>query len=335
MSSNSGKNSVAEGAVPMKKNKEEKHNHESLTLPQLCGAVISMKVAYEDVAELIENRTYALCVKGQCDSAMSNLEQLTDFFETMPGKNEENCRDLADIYILIGEVNQYVNNYTVSIEWFKKASVVFDRYAVPFHNLATSFIALGDIPSAVKSLEQEIALEPGNYFSRLRLADLYEQLGEPEKEEECLKKLLSRNPENIQALHKLIMHYEEQRPRVDIELLRKRLIGIKKNFNEIEMVIKTYHLCQDELLGEALDFLDARTAENPAMTVLHLLKAFVFGEMHQFARKRKELTEFKQQCHGKLEYMKSKLDEFGHIFGKNAVVRLGKILAVSNPNFAA
>jgi tetratricopeptide (TPR) repeat protein len=312
--------------------KDDREQNESLTLSQLCNAVISMNVAYEDVAEFMENRAYAMCIEGKCDSAVKNLQAMTDFFETMTDKNEENCRDLADIYILIGELNQYVNNYKESIEWFRKASVVFDRYAVPYHNLATSFVALGDFPSAIKSLEQEIVLEPGNYFSRLRLADLYEQQGDSEKEEECLKQLLSRNPENVQALHKLIMHYKEQRPRVDIELLRKRLIGIKKSFNEIEMVIKTYHLCQDELLGEALDFLDARITENPAMTVLHLLKAFVFGEMHQFARKKKELTEFKQQCHGKTEYMKNKLEEFEHIFGKQAVVRLGKILAVSNPH---
>jgi tetratricopeptide (TPR) repeat protein len=322
-------------AIKTKKRKlkqKQQEKHEGLTLSQLCTALVRMEVAFEDVAEFVENRTYALCVKGKCDSAISKLEALTEFFETMPDKNEENCRDLADIYILIGEVNQYINNFKESIEWFRKAAVVFDRYAVPYHNLATSFIALGDLEGAVKSLEQEIALEPGNYFSRLRLADLFEQLGESEKEEECLKQLLSRHPENIQALHKLIVHYEKQRPAVDIELLRKRLIAIKRNFNEIEMVIKTYHLCQDELFGKALDFLDQRKEENPAMTVLHLLRAFVFGEMHQFARKRKELTEFKQQCHGKMEYMKNKLDEFEHIFGKHAVVRLGKILAVSNPH---
>jgi tetratricopeptide (TPR) repeat protein len=316
----------------MGKKKDKQDSFEELTLSQLCDYVTSLTFAYEDVSEFMENRTYALCVKGKCDTAIGKLREVAGFFESMQNKNEENCRDLADIYILIGEVCQYVNDYKESVDWFRKASVVFDRYAVPYHNLATSFIALGDIRSAIKSLEQEIAIEPGNYFSHLRLADLYEQQGEPEKEEECLKHLLTRNPENIQALHKLIMHYKEQRPRVDIELLRKRLIGIRKNLNEIEMVIKTYHLCQDEMLGDALSFLDGRIAENPAMTVLHLLKAFVFGEMHQFARKRKELTEFKQQCHGKMEYMRNKLEEFEHIFGKKAVTRLGKILAVSNPN---
>jgi len=47
----------------------------------------------------------------------------------------------------------------------------------PTHNLATAFIELGDNASAIRSLEQEISLEPGNYFSALRLADLYETAG--------------------------------------------------------------------------------------------------------------------------------------------------------------
>ena len=80
-------------------------------------------------------------------------------------KNDENSRDLADVYILIGEICQYVNKFRESVEWFKKAAVVADRYAVPFHNLPAAYMELGDRESAVRSLEQEIFLEPGNYFS--------------------------------------------------------------------------------------------------------------------------------------------------------------------------
>jgi tetratricopeptide (TPR) repeat protein len=165
-------------AVIAKKAKK-KAAHERLTLSQLCDRVTSMAVPFEDVAEFLENSTYELCVDGKCKSAIQQLSRVTSFFETMENKNEENCRDLADTYILIGEVNQYVGAFKESIEWFKKAAVVFDRYAMPFHNLATSYLELGDTKNAVKSLEQEIALEPGNYFSCLRLADLYEQPGKP------------------------------------------------------------------------------------------------------------------------------------------------------------
>jgi tetratricopeptide (TPR) repeat protein len=305
---------------------------ESLELAGLCEAVSSMKVPFEDVSALIEDRTYSQCVNGSCDEPLADIKKLAHFFEIMEYKNEENCRDLADIYILIGEVDQYVGKYKDSIDWFKKAAVVFDRYAVPYHNLATSYHELGDIKSAIKSLEQEIGLEPGNYFSYLKLADLYEQQGENEKEEKCLNDLLVRNPENIQALHKLLVHYEKKQPLIEVELLRKRLLAIQKTFSELEIVIRTYHFCREEKYSQALDFLTSRIQESPAMTILYLLKAFVFGELHQFSRKRRELTEFKVHCLGKKEFMKSKLDEFEHVFGKKAVNRLGKILVLSNPN---
>jgi hypothetical protein len=68
------------------------------------------------------------------------------------------------------------------------------------------------------------------------------------------------------------------------------------------------------------------------MTILYLLKAYVLGQIHQFSKKRRLLSEFKQHCQGKAEYMKNKLDEFEHIFGKKAVSRLGKILVLTNAN---
>ncbi len=312
-----------------------KTDYESLSLPDLCGRVMALSVPFEDVSEFLENRTYALCVDGKFESAVKQLEKVADFFETMESKNEENCRDLADIYILIGEVNQYVGEFKESIEWFKKASVVFDRYAMPFHNLATSYMELGDVKNAIKSLEQEIVLEPGNYFSWLRLADLYEQQGEFKKEEECLENLLSRNPDNVQALNMLITHYENQKARVDVKLLRRRLIAIDKKFNEIEMVIRVYHLCREEQFDNAIRFLEEKLKEYPAMSMLHLLKAHVLGQLHHFAKKRLELSDFKRHCQGKTEFIKNKLDEFEHVFGKKAVARLGKILVVSNANVVA
>jgi tetratricopeptide (TPR) repeat protein len=205
---------------------------------------------------------------------------------------------------------------------------------MPYHNLATSYIELGDVAGAIKSLEQEIELEPGNYFSRLKLADLYEQQGKYAEVEESLKKLLSRDPENIQALHKLISHYENRLPHVDAELMRKRLISIDKTYNEIEIVIKVFHLCVEKMYGDALDFITEMIKNSPAMTMLYLLKAHVLGQLHQFSQKRKQLIEFKKNCHGKNEYMKNKLEEFEHIFGKKSAARLGKILVVTNPNMS-
>jgi hypothetical protein len=65
------------------------------------------------------------------------------------------------------------------------------------------------------------------------------------------------------------------------------------------------------------------------MSMLHLLKAHVLGETHQFAMKRRELIEFKKNCFGKMKFMENKLEEFEHVFGEKAVSRLEKILLIS------
>ncbi|MGB7569995.1 MAG: hypothetical protein WBM07_19175 [Chitinivibrionales bacterium] len=318
----------------MKKTNASNQRLENCSLSQLCSLISGYRVAFEDVADFIENKTYAFCTNGHYGLAVIELTKLARFFEEMPDKNDENCRDLADVYILIGEICQYVNKFKESIEWFSKAAIVADRYAVPYHNLATAYIELGDDASAIRSLEQEIVLEPGNYFSALRLADLYEQQGFNEKAETCLEKILERNPENIKALHKLITHYEEKHPEAGVELLRRRLLGIRKEFNEMEIVIRTFHLCKESRFAEALEFIAGEFKKSPAMSMLHLLKAHVLGETHQFSLKRRELIEFKKTCFGKMKFIENKLEEFKHIFGDKAVSRLEKILMISRVHSA-
>lgn len=315
----------------MPRKKKTGINPESCTLAELGGLVVEYVVPFEDIAEYIENKAYAACMNGMFSGALAELSKLAEFFEKMSDKNEENCRDLADIYILIGEMNQYVNQFKESIPWFKKAAVVFDRYALPYHDLAASYMELKDTANAIRSLEQEVSLEPGNYFSILQLIDLYEILGQFEKVEEWLKNILERNPDNIKALHRLITFYEEKHPDVDVALLRRRLLAINRVFNEFETVIRAYHLCRENRFTEAMDFLNVMMLEAPTVTMFHLLKAFVFGEMHQFAKKRVELSEFKKNCYGKVIFMENKLEEFEHVFGKKAVARLGKTFTISHP----
>jgi tetratricopeptide (TPR) repeat protein len=316
----------------MNKYKKQEQKLEECPLSELCSMISRYEVPFEDVADFVENKTYAFCTNGHYDLAVLELTKLAHFFEQMPEKNDENCRDLADVYILIGEICQYVNKFRESIEWFNKAAIVADRYAVPYHSLATAFIELGDNTNAVRSLEQEISLEPGNYFSALRLADLYEQQGYNEKAELCLEKILERNPENIKALHKLITHYEEKHPEADVKLLRRRLLAITKEFNEMEIVIRTFHLCKESRFADALKFLAGEFKKSPAMSMLHLLKAHVLGETRQFALKRRELIEFKKNCFGKMKFIENKLEEFKHVFGEPAVGRLEKILMISRVN---
>jgi tetratricopeptide (TPR) repeat protein len=316
------------GDMSRRKNKNEM-NPESCSLSELCALVADYIVPFEDVAEIIENKTYASCMNGGFSETFGELSHLAAFFEKMSEKNEENCRDLADVYILIGEMHQYVDKFQESIPWFNKAAIVFDRSAQPYHDLATSYIRLKDTANAIRSLEQETALEPGNYFSIFRLVDLYEQQGQFDKVENSIERVLERDPDNLRALHRLIVYYEEKHPDVDVALMRRRLLAIDKDFSEIETLIRVHHLCRGNRISDAMDFISAIIGKTPTNSMFHLLKAYLFGEMHQFSRKRIELFEFKKLCFGKMKFMENKLEEFEHIFGKKATAHLEKALMIS------
>jgi tetratricopeptide (TPR) repeat protein len=311
----------------MTKKRRENISFENCSLPELCGFVKEYEVPFEDVADFIEDRIYAECSDENCIESIKELLGLSSFFENMFDKNEENCRDLADVYIMTGELYQYIHKFQESIAWFRKAAIVSERYALPYHSLAIAYRETGDRANAIKCLEQEIKLEPGNYFSVLVLVDLYEQSGDFDKAEDCLRMILERNPDNMRALHKLISYYETRHPELDVEFMRRRLLAVNRNFNELEIAIRTYHLCMEKRYADALSFL---SEHNQHASMQNLLKAHVYGELKQFSKKKKELTEFRVNCLGKVKFMENKIDEFDQIFGKKAVASIEKILMISH-----
>ncbi|MBN1306675.1 MAG: tetratricopeptide repeat protein [Chitinispirillaceae bacterium] len=296
------------------------------TLSRLCDIVVGSKQPYEDVAEQIEDRAYELCEAGDLDNIVLQLGRLADFFEHFIDKNEEQCRDLADVYLLIGQIHQYAGRFAESVSWFVRSAVVDDRYDAPFHSMAASYSQLHEYDNAIKSLEQEIVLAPGNYYSYLLLADLYESEGRDDDAEKCLKRLLERDPENIQGLHRIIRHYELTAPSIDTTLMQRRLLGVNKQFNRTEAVIRCYYLCREGRHDDVIDFLEKRRREADGGMVASLIKAYVYGEMHQYSRRRQVLVEFKLQHHARSEAISAKLKEFGAVFGDRASASLQRQL---------
>jgi tetratricopeptide (TPR) repeat protein len=264
---------------------------------------------------------------------MKKILRIADFFEKLENKNEENARDLADVYLLIGQIYQYNDNFQDSITWFTRAIVADDQYSVPYHSCAISYLKIGMPEKAIKCFEQEIIFAPGNYYSYLMLADLYNNEGMHELVEQTLIKLLDRDPDNIQCLHKLILFYERSNHAVDVELLRRHLLKPKDNFNRIEALIRSYHFCREKRFRDALDFLDFWYQKTSEVTILHLVKAHVYGELSLYTKKRQELAIFKEKNHGKEDLMLAKLNEFGQIFGDSAADRLTRRLILSIPGF--
>ncbi|MDG5814567.1 tetratricopeptide repeat protein [Chitinispirillales bacterium ANBcel5] len=301
------------------------------SLSDLCSRVKQLTCSYEDVAEQIEDNAYNECESGNLNYAIEQLVSVAFFFEKLENKNEEVSRDLAQIYLLIGQIYQYCGFFEKSILWLKRSVVVDDQFAAPYHSLAISYKNNGDIKMAQKSLIQEITVEPGNYYSYLLLADLYEQSQEYEEAERCLINLLKRDPQNSQALHRLIVYYKNSDPKLDTDLLRKRIINKSSNLNRIEVLIRTYHLCTESHFNEALQFIFSWSEKFPHVTITHLVAAHIYGELGQYARKRRELSLFKQRNHGREQIILNKLGEFQVIFGKQAAGRLKNKLLVSYP----
>lgn len=295
-------------------------------LTGLCGLVATCERPYEEVAEQIEDVAYELCETGKLDLVVDQIGRIATFFERLERKNDEQCRDLADVYLLIGQIHQFAGKFDDSITWFDRAAIVDDRYPEPFHCLATSFRQLHDVPRAIKSLEQEIKLAPGNYYSYLLLADVYGEAGRLGDVEACLRGLLERDPENMQGLHRLIRHYEDTDPSIDTALLKRRLMGVSKSFNRIEAVIRSYYLCREKKYAEAVGFVDTWLARSNGTTITLLVKAHAFGGLHQYARRRRVIDEFKKKNHGRAEVMRNKLREFSLVFGDAAANRIGKLL---------
>lgn len=301
------------------------------TLSELVKSVTSCSCAYEDVAEQIEDRAYEECEKGRLEQALKKLTRISDFFENLKNKNEEIIRDLADVYTLVGQMHQYTDYLEESIDWFAKAIIVDDQYPVPYHSCAISNLKLGRSQDAIRCLEQEIILAPGNYYSYLMLSDIYKQQNMGKQVESTLKKLLQRDPNNIQGLHRLIQYYEEMAPAADVELLRRHLLNSKCQFNRIEAIIRSYHLICEKRYQEVIEFIDNWHRSATEVTVVHLIKAHVFGVLRHYTQKRLELAKFKERNHGREEIMLPKLHEFGLIFGKNAEKRLTHRLKFTFP----
>ncbi len=304
------------------------------TLSDLCDKVVTFSVPYEDVAESIEDKAYYECEHGDLDSAVSQLEKLVVFFENLQNKNEENSRDLAQVYLLIGQMYQYAQHFGDSISWFQKSIIVDDQYPVAYHSLAISYQHTGDVEKSIKSYEQEISVAPGNYYTYLILADLYEKNDQPCALESVLKRLLARDSDNIQGLHRLIHFYEKNSPTGDVELLRRKLLHRTLNLNRIEAITRAYHLCRMGAFHEALDYLDSWSRSAPDVTIIHLANAHIYGELHQYSRKRFELSLFKRKNHGREEVISIKLSEFASVFGVEASQKLKRRLIVAHPGHA-
>jgi tetratricopeptide (TPR) repeat protein len=294
----------------------------------LVNYVITGKLAYSDLAEYIELRSYEEWKRGKFEKAIDELQKIVIYLERIENKNEENALDLAEVYLLIGQLYQYAEWYPESIDWLSKSVLANDGNPMPYNCMAVSYLKTGNFHNAIRCFEQEIAIDEGNYSTYLKLSELYGREGKLEKSEECLKKLLDRDPENIQGLHRLIRYYEKHNPAIDVGLLRKRLLGIATKHSWTSALIRAYHLDAEKRTPEALDFLSAWQMENNGRSspVTHLVKTVLYDELKMDRELKTELVAFIDECHSRQQVMHEYIVEFVSLFGEPHATRLKKRL---------
>jgi tetratricopeptide (TPR) repeat protein len=304
---------------------------ETQTLAALCDAVLSLRTPYDDVAEQIEDAAYFEYEQGGLDHAVGLLTGLAHFFEGLCNKNEEVSRDLAQVYLLIGQIYLYAGNFEESITWLNNSIVVDDMYPVSYHSLALAFRNIGDESMSIKSLEQEIRVAPGNYYTYLLLADIYEAGGDFARFEDVLRRLLERAPNNVQGLHRFIRYCECGASGVaDVDLLRRRLLDNDTGLSRIEAVIRAYHLMRAGREKEATEFLESWSEGAPDVSLNHLANAHIYGRMGMHAKKRRELSLFRMKNRAREEAMEIKVSEFASVFGDDAAENIRKSLRVAS-----
>jgi tetratricopeptide (TPR) repeat protein len=294
------------------------------TLSSVCNKIILLQYAYDDVAEELECKAFQMCGDGHLDIVLTQLKRVADFYEKFENKNEEICRDLSDVYLLIGQMFQFTDNYMESIDWFSKSTLIDDQYSVPYHNLAISYRKLGKMDSAIRSLEHEINLAPGNYYSYLLLCDFYEQEKMPNEFEDCLKRLLSRDPDNMQGLYRLIKYYEKREKETDLSLLVRRILNVNKAFNKTEALIRIWVLCKEKKFSDAIEFSNMWQRSNQETSIMYLVSAYLYGILKDLKNREKMLSKFLEMNKDKKEIIQGKLNEFATVFGQTVANRLKK-----------
>lgn len=291
-----------------------------------CKEISLKNRSYDELSDQLEDFAYSACIEGDCNNVLQELNKLTRYYQRRKSLDIEAIRDLADIFLLAGDVAAFDGQNDESIEYFRKASFIDENYDRAHHSLAMAYDQIGDLKSATISLERELYLSPGNYFSYLLLADVYERLGEHKNVEAILKKLLDRDTENIKALHKLITHYELVQPDLNVLLLRSRIINSDPKVIKHNLLIWAYHMLKCDYAAETIEFLELLEKDYPGISLVNLLKAHIFGQLNQFSMKRRELEEFKRLNYGRGEFMRTKLEEFEKIFGKEEADKIRKKL---------
>jgi tetratricopeptide (TPR) repeat protein len=131
------------------------------------------------------------------------------------------------LHVLLGRAYRETGHLDEAIREFKKAIEMDPRYPRVHYYLALAYLAQGErerIPTARALFEQELAIDPHEFFSTYFLGVVYLEDRDFPAAEDCLKRALRLQPDNPDPLLYLgQVYFETNRPQLAIESLKKSI----------------------------------------------------------------------------------------------------------------
>ena len=106
----------------------------------------------------------------------------------------------ADSWFNLGFLHQENGDHTRAIEAFEHATQINERHDRAWYGKGLSLIALGRFTEAIVPLEKNTELQPMSPFGRVALARTHFKLGDPDRVEKEMRKLMAFDPKNAAAL---------------------------------------------------------------------------------------------------------------------------------------
>jgi tetratricopeptide (TPR) repeat protein len=197
---------------------------------QLLGNV---EFAQGNFTASAEHLHTALTIKGDFETAYSlALAYLSDhkLAETKLLFDEllNDMGSTPELHVLLGRAYRETGYLDEAIREFKKAIELNPRYPRVHYYLALAYLAQGEkerFPTAQPLFEQELAINPKEFFSTFFLGVIHLEDRDFPGAEEYLKKAVQLQPENPDPLLYLGQEYvETNRPELAIETLKKSIV---------------------------------------------------------------------------------------------------------------
>ncbi len=144
-------------------------------LAEMCSVLAEGNVECPDVRTALCDLAFATAAHFGAEETVRILSTAEASLSARGGKHANELDAIYGICLLAGEVLHDAGQWGESRRWLEKAVCANASGAEAFHDLAINAIAMGDSDSAIRALENEIAVAPGNYYAYTLLASLYEK----------------------------------------------------------------------------------------------------------------------------------------------------------------